>query len=227
MHMFISLCVCACRLSLNQKCQRSSKPELIRWEQESLERRKNWEKPLIDTELSWEICSNFLGLTESHSQYKACLFITVQASSTTTHAHTHFDDCVCLKHLYDRSSRVPMMNIHIFLVIFIKQYSNNPLPNSGVKGICNFLVCRKQQLSLQTESNTQSYIKIWLIRCFCGVVLLCCNSKKTYWKNNCLKHADLVDEQEKLFMLLGWFWCFFLLNNYPLKRNYTFVPSVP
>lgn len=66
----VGVCVCACRLLLNQKTQRTSEPELIRWE--SLER--NWEKPLIDTELSWEICSNFMGLTESHCQYKACLF---------------------------------------------------------------------------------------------------------------------------------------------------------
>lgn len=82
----VSLCACACRILLNQKTQRTSEPELIRWQQESLERRRNWEKPLIVTELSWEICSNFVG---SHSQYKACLFVTAQASSTAAHTHTH------------------------------------------------------------------------------------------------------------------------------------------
>lgn len=70
----VSVCVCACRFLLNQKTQRTSEPELIRWEQESLERRRNWEKPLIDTEPSWEICSNFMGLTVSHTRFKACLF---------------------------------------------------------------------------------------------------------------------------------------------------------
>lgn len=87
----LHLCAClfACQLLLNLKCQNRSKPELIRWEHEIVERRKNWVKPLIDSELSWEICSHFVGSAESHRRHKACLFRAAQAFFLPSHILIH------------------------------------------------------------------------------------------------------------------------------------------
>lgn len=83
-HVRFSVCAClfACQLLSRPTCQNHSKPELIRWEHETVERRKNWVKPLIDSELSWEICSHFVGSAESHRRHKACLFRAAQAFSS-------------------------------------------------------------------------------------------------------------------------------------------------
>lgn len=159
-------CLCACQFLLNLKCSKCAKPELIRWEQEIVERRKNWGKPLIDTELSWEICSHFVGSAESHSQYKACLFITARAFSSATHtySHTHSDDRMCL----DKTSFMPdlrelPLKHSSRLSPFIQQCSSNP--QCHTQSWINFVVfffCRKPELWIQTETTSQSCFKTQL-----------------------------------------------------------------
>lgn len=109
--LYLCACLFACQFLLNLKCQNRSKPELIRWEHEIVERRKNWVKPLIDSELSWEICSHFVGSAESHRRHKACLFRAAQAfSSLATYSYTCPGDGTGLDEtfFYARSKRAPI-----------------------------------------------------------------------------------------------------------------------
>lgn len=153
----------ACRFLLNQKCQSSSQPELIRWERES-RRRRNWEKPLIDTELSWEMCSNFVGLTDSHSQYKACLFITAQASSTAPHTHTHshtiFHDSLCLQNIFMMHLGEFPWRIFTYSQIHLNLYVSIPgTPSKSVEKIYSFLL----QKTAALNSGWFKYSKLHLI----------------------------------------------------------------
>lgn len=110
-HVCVFICVCVCvgfSKAVLVKLKDLEEPP----SQNSLDASKrvwrgggNWEKPLIDTELSWEICSNFVALTESHSRYKACLFWAARAASAATHTHTLlreklFHDDVSLKNIH-------------------------------------------------------------------------------------------------------------------------------
>lgn len=89
----LCLCVCACLFAcqflLRPKCQNRSKPELIRWEHEMVERRKNWVKPLIDSELSWEICSHFVGSAESHRLTRLVCSELLRLLPAWSHTRTH------------------------------------------------------------------------------------------------------------------------------------------
>lgn len=143
--MFVCVCVraClfACQFLLHPKCQNRSKPELIRWEHEMVERRKNWVKPLIDSELSWEICSHFVGSAESHRRHKACLFRTAQASSSpVTYSNTCPGDGTGLDETFfnARSKKAPLrkgkwsvliISCNVLLIWDFSQISLQVLPH--------------------------------------------------------------------------------------------------
>lgn len=172
----------ACRFLLNHKCQSSSQPELIRWERES-RRRRIWEKPLIDTELSWEICSNFVGLRDFHSQYKACLFITAQASSTAPHTHTfthNFSDSVCLNNIFMMHLREFSWWIFTYSQIHLNLYNSIPgTPCKSLEKMFSFLLRKIAALNSDWIKHSKLHLIMADMLLLWAVIVLLVTQQKT------------------------------------------------